>query len=101
MKISENRNFSLPFVKNDVKTQDNLRAHLTASSGTGSMLLSHVALSKSRFLSGYCCIKVRNYALKAPKAVKHEGGIFLKKFRGLICSKIDEEFEKNGCGTIG
>ncbi len=44
---------------------------------------------------------MQNYALKTPKAVKHEGGIFLKNFPGLIYTKNDEESEKNSCETIG
>ena len=39
--------------------------------------------------------------LNTPKAVKHEGGIFLKNFPGLIYTKSDEESEKHGCETIG
>ena len=57
--------------------------------------------SHSYILSAQCCNQVRNYALKTPKAVKHEGGIFLKNFPGLIYTKNDEESEKNSCETIG
>ena len=57
--------------------------------------------SHSYILSAQCCNQVQNYALKTPKAVKHEGGIFLKKFPGLIYTKNDEEYEKNSCETIG